>query len=122
MRVWDVATGQGQHTLTGHVGEVWSVIGMARSVVFSPDGLTLASAGSDSTVRMWDVATGEEKSTLTGHGTIVYSVVFSPDGSTLASGGNDPTVRLWDMAAGQDIRILTGHRTFPLDQFGGVFT
>ena len=60
-----------------------------NSVVFSPNGLTLASGSNDHRVRLWDVATGEGKSTLTGHTRAVGPVVFSPDGTTLASGSND---------------------------------
>jgi len=68
------------------------------SVVFSPDGTTLASGSRDDTVRLWDVKTrrpiGEP---LAGHGGSVASVAFSPDGTTLASGSSDHTVRLWDV-------------------------
>ena len=68
------------------------------SVVFSPDGNTLASGGRDDTVRLWDVATGENIKTLRGHWNDVNSVVFSPDGKTLASGSDDNTIRFWDVS------------------------
>ena len=46
--------------LTGHTGWV-------MAVAFSPDGTTVATAGSDGTVRLWDPATGTEQRHLTGH-------------------------------------------------------
>ena len=60
VRLWDVTTGQVKTTLTGHTDDVFSV-------VYSPDGQTLASGSSDNTVRLWDVTTGQVKTTLTGH-------------------------------------------------------
>ena len=66
------------------------------SVVFSPDGKTLASGSWDNTVKLWDVAKGKVIRTLCGHSRQVRSVVFSPDGKTLASGSFDPPVKLWN--------------------------
>jgi WD40 repeat protein len=88
--LWDVQTGQCQHTLEGHSGSV-------GSVVFSPDGSRAASGSADSMVRVWDVQTGQCQHTLEGHLGSVYSVVFSPDGSRMASGSYDKTVRVWDV-------------------------
>ncbi len=84
-----------KHTLKGH--ENW-----VNSVVFSPDGKTIASASNDTTVKIWDVATGKEIQTLPsersankGHENSVNSVVFSPDGKTIASASR-ATVKIWN--------------------------
>ncbi len=76
-------------TLQGHSAEVYSV-------VWSPDGQTLASASGDGTIKLWNLS-GRELQSLQGHSAEVYSVSFSPDGQTLASGSADSTVILWNL-------------------------
>ncbi|WP_109011553.1 PD40 domain-containing protein [Nostoc commune] len=67
------------------------------SVVFSPDGKTLAFASNDKTIKLWNLDTGKEITTLRGHSNYVTSVVFSPDGKTLASASRDNTIKLWNL-------------------------
>ena len=90
--------------LAGHTAIV-------TSLIFSPDGKTLASGNIDNTIILWDVEKQQPiGQPLTGHTGEVYSVAFSPDGKTLASGSADKTIILWDAEKQQPIgQPLTGH-------------
>lgn len=85
--------------LSGHTDSV-------RSVVFSPDGGTLATVGDDRTLRLWSVAKGTALARQDEHTDEVYAVAFSPDGRTLATGGADATVRLRNAADGEVRTII----------------
>jgi WD40 repeat protein len=79
------------------------------SVLFSPDGKTLATSSSDHTVKLWDVATKHAKATLHRDGRVVWRMAFSPDGATLAAASGedyDSLVTLWDVAMHQQIATL----------------
>ena len=101
--LWDVATRRHIATLEGHTRFV-------NSVMFSPDGKTLASGSDDETVKLWDVATRTNIASFEGHRSSVRSVGFSLDGSILVSGSEDNvsgswdnSVKLWDIATRQNI-------------------
>ena len=76
------------------------------SVVFSPDGQMLASAGFDSNIILSSLM-GTVIHKLCGHENTVNSLAFSPDGSILASGSDDKTIKLWEVSTGKEIHTLS---------------
>ena len=82
-------------------------------VAFSPDGKTVASGSSDTTIRFLDPANATAQGgPLTGHTSPVSAVRFSPDGKVLASagsGGDERAVRLWNTSDRAATGRLTGH-------------
>ena len=88
VQLWDATTGEHKTILRGHTKTV-------SSVVYSPDGKTIASGSTDGTVRFWDAITREHKATFTAH-TDIVSVVYSPEGKSIATRSTDGTVLLWE--------------------------
>ncbi|MFD7498526.1 trypsin-like peptidase domain-containing protein [Streptomyces sp. NPDC059832] len=91
------------------LGTLDAVSKMIASVVFSPDGSTLATAGGGGKLQLWDVQNRHLIATLAGHTDMVQSLAFTPDGKTLASSGRDATAKLWDVTTHRRLATLTGH-------------
>ena len=75
--------------------------GPVLRINWSSDGIILASASSDQTVKPLDVAQGKPRTSLEGYTGDVYSIAWSPNGKTLATGSDDQTVKLWESLHGQ---------------------
>jgi WD40 repeat protein len=96
VRVWDV-------TAKRPAGPPMSSYRTVTRLALSPDGKTLAVAGSG--VQLWQTATGQRIGTAlpaVGHGRY-RAVAFSPDGATLATLGADGTARIWNVATQQEV-------------------
>ena len=88
--------------LSGHSSEL-------RSILYSPNGHTVASASADNTIRLWDASRRTPPQILRGHTGGVSSIAFNHDGKILASAGEqDDTIRLWDVASRTELGTLHG--------------
>ena len=74
-----------------------------NSVQFTPDGLELITASSDSTILVQRVDTGEVRLTLHDDGP-VNKIAVSPDGRTLLSAGS--TIKFWRLSDGLRLRTF----------------
>ncbi len=96
VRVWDISARR-------LVGEPLSSYHTLTGLALSPDGKTLAVAGSG--VQLWQTATGQRIGSAlpaVGHGRY-RAVAFSPDGTLLATLGADGTARIWNVTTQQEI-------------------
>jgi WD40 repeat protein len=94
--VWDVETSRQLWAFNSNDGYI-------NSIVLSPDGKHVLSAGGDRTARLWDLPSGREVAALVGHGGNVNSVAFLPNGRRIVTASFDGTVGLWAAADGKPL-------------------
>jgi len=112
-RLWDVATDREVFGPAGHIGGI-------SALAYGPDGKTLASGGSDGTIRLWDVAAGtsrvldvvtDEYGVIVVEGdddwkkfsmSAVTGLGWSNDGATLYESDGE-LLRSWNAATGEQL-------------------
>lgn len=103
---WDVATGKELFKLHFEATDGETI----ESLVFSPDGKTLA-GGSNKRIRFWDGLNGGNRGEIQGVHAGTFSVAYSPDGKLLASASGDHVIRLWNVATRQSVLAMHGHKS-----------
>ncbi len=102
MLLWDLTTARPKKFFKGEST-------MVTTVVFSPDGRTLASAAWR-TVKLWDPITLQQRATLNGQSTPVFAMAFSAKGTQVLVGTLDGVVKLWDVATNEVQATFKGHQ------------
>ncbi len=92
VRLFDAKKRDLKQKLVSHGGQV-------ISVVFSPDGKSLAAGCATGEITVWDATTGKIKTKLDAAGSIA-ALAWSNDGKLLVSGGIEGG-RVWDLATGK---------------------
>ncbi len=90
--IWTRGRPKPDTVLEGHSGPI-------VALAVSPDGVTLASASWDHTIRLWPL-TGGSPRVLKGSEQNVNGVAFSPDGKRVVSAGYDASLRIWPLRGG----------------------
>ncbi len=80
------------------------------SIVYSPNGRLLLSAGADNKITIWDAETGLEMNKMTGHHGMITEIAISPNGRLLLSGSFDKMVKYWNLQSALPIHTFSGHK------------
>ncbi|CAO3674242.1 unnamed protein product [Rhizopus stolonifer] len=102
--VGNIAVGELQKTLTGHLNDV-------TVVQFFPSNLVLLSAGADFQLKIWSVLDGSNPVTLKGHKSAITSTAIIEKGRNILSSSRDGTIKLWNCGTSSVIATLGNYKT-----------
>lgn len=86
------------HCFSGHENSL-------KCVRFHPNGLYIATASSDKSIRLWSVQQNKEVRSFRSEGTYPEKITFSPDGKYIASTHSE-CVKIWDISSGKKLKSL----------------
>ena len=119
VKLWDAVSGKFIRSYSGHTQQTVPFVTVplpVRCLVFSPDGLHIASGGisfksSPGVVKIWEVETGRDVLEFRNQIGAVLAITFSPDGRRIASSSlnDDNSFVVWEAKTGSVVQVVTGH-------------
>ena len=110
IRIVDALTFELLYELEAHTNSVFTV-------VFSPDGKFLLSAGRDAHLKIWDVEQQFSlKESIVAHLFAINHIAYSPDGNHFATCSMDKSIKIWDAKGFNLVKVIdkaryAGHGT-----------
>jgi WD40 repeat protein len=104
LRVWDLESEGRGNVKTPPQDDV-----SFKSLSISPDGETIAVAGSDRSIGLYDRQLKLLQKLPIEHVGEIYAVAWSPLGKTLATAGQDRNIRIWDCETGESTAFKPLH-------------
>jgi len=95
--LWDIATGQQQHTFAEHDGDV-------MGVAISPDGNNFVSCAIDMFSFYWDIRAPRYIYRFTGHEGDVNAIAYMKNGRAFGTASDDATAKMFDIRAGKQMQ------------------
>ncbi len=106
VKIWAIATGELQCTLTGHRDRVTCIAYNPKWATPDPGRSHLLASGSaDGSIYLWQADTGELMQDFPAHSGAIHALAIAPDGNTLISCSWDRTLKIWTLP--------TATRNFP---------
>lgn len=91
---WDLSSNSLRDMFFGHTRPI-------LDISVSPDGLFVATASIDGTIRIWETGKKHSDQRFRGHTDEIDAIAVSPRGDFFVSGSRDHTAKLWDTATGK---------------------
>jgi WD40 repeat protein len=100
VRVYDATTMELKYELASHTNSVFTV-------VYSPDGSLLLTAGRDAHLRVWQVVEAyKERGYVIAHMYTINHITYSPDGRYFATCSMDKSIKLWDAQTFKLLKVI----------------
>ena len=103
VKIYKLSDGNLEKTLTGHAGDV-------ISVVYSPDGSKILSGSADNTAKLWDTS-GTIINTIPNLGSDVVCVRFNADGSKFFVATKDGLIKIYDTVTYAELASISSPET-----------